>query len=75
MSRKKPMNDRAYLLFDVVYTDGMRTSNRKVATTELIEWDLDRSVRAAIEAQDRDIGDRSGTPRPPIKSITRSATR
>ncbi len=75
MSRKRLKADRAFLLFDVVYADGMRTSNRKVASAELQAWDFDGSVRAVIEAQDRDIGDRSGKPRGAIKSITPSPER
>ncbi len=75
MSRKKQMHDRANLLFDVVYADGMRTSNRKVPSAELQASDIDGSVRAIIEAQDRDIGDRSGKPRGAIKSITPSTER
>ena len=72
MSRQKRMSDGAYLLFDVLY-DGMRTSNRKVPTAELPAWDVDASVRAIIEAQDRDISDRSGKRRGAIKSITPSS--
>lgn len=75
MNRKIRSRDRAFLLFDVVYTDGTRSSNRKVPSAELLEWDFDGSVRAAIEAQDRDIGDRAGKPRGAIKSITPSAGR
>jgi hypothetical protein len=75
MSRQRQMTDRAYLLFDVVYDDGMRTSNRKVPSAELQAWDIDGSVRAIIEAQDRDISDRSGKQRGVIKSITPSSGR
>ena len=75
MSRMKTVSDRAFLLFDVVYTDGVRTSNRKVRSTELQPWDFDGSVRAIIEAQDRDISERSGNPRGAIKSITPSTGR
>lgn len=69
------MRDRAVLFFDVVYADGMRTSNRKVPSAELLEWDFDGSVRAVIEAQDRDIRDRAGKSRGTIKSITPSSGR
>ncbi|MFZ0694999.1 MAG: hypothetical protein WAN51_12795 [Alphaproteobacteria bacterium] len=75
MSRQRQMTDRAYLLFDVVYDDGQRTSNRKVPSTDLQPWDFDGSVRAILEAQDRDISDRSGKPRSAIKSITPSSGR
>ena len=36
---------------------------------ELKEWDFDGSVRAIIEAQDRDIAERSGKSRGAIKEI------
>jgi hypothetical protein len=75
VSRKRQMSDRAFLLFDVIYADGTRTSNRKVPSTELQDWDFDGSVRAVIESQDRDIGGRSGKPRGAIKSITPSPER
>jgi hypothetical protein len=75
MSRQKQMSDGAYLLFDVIYDDGMRTSNRKVPSAELQPWDVDASVRAIIEQQDRDISDRSGKRRGAIKSITPSSGR
>ena len=70
MSRARTASDRAFLLFDVLYVDGTRTSNRKVRSVDLQAWDFDGSVRAAIEAQDRDISGRSGIPRGDIKSIT-----
>ena len=75
MSRKRHAADRAFLLFDVLYADGTRTSNRKVPSTELQDWDVEGSVRAAIEAQDREIGIRSGRPRGAIKAITPSPVR
>ena len=69
MSRRKPPVAGEFLLFDVVYDDGTRTSNRKVPEGELKEWDFDGSVRAVIEAQDRDIAERSGKARGAIKEI------
>ena len=69
MSRRKPPVAGAFLLFDVLYDDGTRTSNRKVRADELKEWDFDGSVRAIIEAQDRDIAERSGKSRGTIKEI------
>jgi len=70
VSRRKPPVAGEFLLFDVLYDDGTQTSNRKVPSEELQEWDFDGSVRAVIEAQDRDIAERSGRPRSAIKSIT-----
>jgi len=75
MARKKPAPVGDYLLFDVLYDDGMRTSNRKVPTVETREWEFDASVRAVIEAQDREIAERSGRRRGTITTITPSSTR
>ena len=75
MSKKKPIEIGAFLLFDVLYDDGTRTSNRKVPTAAIEDWNFDDSVRAALETQDREIAERSGKPRGTITSITRSGTR
>lgn len=72
MARKKQPPANGFVLFDVVYQDGSRTSNRKVPSTELGGLDGDTPARVFIETQDRDIAERSGNPRGPIKSISRS---
>ena len=71
MARKKA-TDNAFVFFDVIYQDGSRTSNRKIASTELLGLDGDGPARTIVEAQDRDIAERSGRPRGPIKTIVRS---
>jgi len=71
MARKKP-TDNAYVLFDIVYEDGTRSSNRKIASAELLGLDGDAPAKALIEAQDRTIAIMSGNPRGPIKTIMRS---
>lgn len=70
-SKKQPV-DAGYILYDILYQDGARTSNRKVPTAEIDSHNNDDSVRAFIEGQDRKIAEMSGNPRGPIKSITRS---
>jgi hypothetical protein len=75
MARKKQPLENAFVLFDVVYEDGTRSSNRKVAAAELDMIDADASARAIIEAQDRKISEVSGRSRGAIKAITRSAGR
>jgi len=60
-----------FILFDVLYGDGTRTSNRKVPGSELGEVDGDLRAKTYIEAQDRQIAEISGKPRTPIKSLTR----
>lgn len=72
MARKKPATVNTYVLFDVVYQDGARTSNRKVPSAELNGFEGDAPARTFIEIQDRQIAEQSGNPRGPIKSITRS---
>jgi hypothetical protein len=72
MARKR-QPDSAFVLFDVIYQDGSRTSNRKVPAEELGGLDGDEPAKAIIEAQDRKIAEMSGRPRGPIKSISRSA--
>jgi hypothetical protein len=75
MGRKKAPVASEFLMFDVLYDDGMRTSNRKVPSSDVQEWDFDASVRAVIEAQDREIAERSGRRRGEIKAITPSGGR
>ena len=71
--QKKQPVDNAFALFDVIYQDGARTSNRKVPTTDIDQFDRENSIRTYIEAQDRKIAEMSGNPRGTIKSITPSA--
>ena len=63
----------SYVMFDVFYQDGTRTSHRKVPAAEPHEADYNARVKAIIEAQDREIAEKSGRPRGPIKSIVRVA--
>ena len=72
MARKKQPIDNGFVLFDVVYEDGARTSNRKVPSVDLNGLDGDEPARVFIELQDGKIAEKSGNPRGPIKSITRS---
>jgi hypothetical protein len=73
MARSKKPADSGFILFDVLYQDGTRSSHRKVLNTDLDPYDRDASIRASIERQDRKIAEVSGTARGPIKTITRSA--
>lgn len=73
MARKKskPL-DAAYVLFDVLYEDGSRSSNRRVPTDVVKSLDGDDAVLATIAEQDRGIAEKSGRPALAIKSVTRS---
>lgn len=61
-----------FILFDVLYEDGSRTSNRRVPGSELGGMDGDLPAKTYIEAQDRQIAEISGKPRASIKSLTRA---
>jgi hypothetical protein len=75
MARKKPIGKLEYVLFNVTYDDGSMTSNRKVPATEIGGLEGDEPARAIIEAQDREIAERSGRPRGPIKLLERAPTK
>jgi hypothetical protein len=62
----------SFVMFDVVYEDGSRSSNRKVPTSALGGLDGDEPARGILEAQDRDIATASGRPRSVVKSIART---
>ena len=71
---KKKLNPNAtVIMFDVIYQDGAQTSNRRVPADLLAGLDGDDAAKAYIEAQDREIAEKSGRPRGPIKTIARSA--
>jgi hypothetical protein len=71
MARKKPNPKAEFVLFNVTYEDGSQTSNRRVPGDILGGLEGDEPARAAIEAQDREIAERSGRPRGPIKVLER----
>ena len=72
MARKKPTAKAEFVLFNVVYQDGTLTSNRRVPGSILGGLDGDAPAKAFIEAQDREIAERSGHPRGPIKTLKRA---
>ena len=75
MARKKKPAESGFVLYDVVYQDGTRSSHREVSCAELSGIDEDFEARTYIEAQDRKIAGFSGKPQNPIKSVTRSHCR
>lgn len=60
-----------YALYDVIYEDGNRSSNRKVPLSELQGGDPEKAAKAFILAQDRKIAEASGNPRGGIKTVAR----
>jgi len=73
MARNRAKTEAEFVLFDVLYEDGSRTSNRKVPSAILGGVDGDEPARSVIETQDAEIAERSGRSRGTIKEIVRSA--
>jgi len=71
MGRRKPIARIEFVLFNVISEDGIVTSNRKVPNSMLGGLDGDAPARHFIEAQDREIPERSGRARARIKSVDR----
>lgn len=69
--RKKRL-ETSFVLFDVIYQDGTKTSYRKVPASEIHELDGIKTAKAFIEAQDRIIAAGSGVQRGPVKVVLRS---
>ncbi|CAJ0848846.1 hypothetical protein AMST5_00037 [freshwater sediment metagenome] len=70
---RKPGSKSEFVLFDVIYDDGSQRSNRRVPKDILDGMDGDNPARDVIEAQDREIAERSGRPMAAIKAVRRSA--
>ena len=70
---RKPASKSEFVLFDVLYEDGSQRSNRRVPREILDGLDGDEPARAVIEAQDKEIAERSGRPMAAIKTLRRSA--
>ena len=69
---QKPTKRTEYVLFNVTYEDGSQRSNRRVPLDALEGLEKDLPARAIIEAQDREIAEKSGLPRSRIKSLRRT---
>ena len=73
--REKVSHVGEFILFDVLYENGTRISNRKVPNSELLGIDGDTPATSYIETEDRKIAEISGRSRSRIKSVTRSRPR
>ncbi|MFA5900752.1 MAG: hypothetical protein WC829_16755 [Hyphomicrobium sp.] len=75
MVRKRSKSPAEFVLFDVIYEDGSRSSNRKVPGSAVDGLEGDVPAEAIIQAQDDEIAERSGRSRGPIKQIMRSGAK
>jgi hypothetical protein len=64
-----------FVLFDVFYEDGTQRSNRRVPVDALGGLDGDEPAKAIIEAQDREIAEKSGLPPSRIKTLRRAGAK
>ena len=67
----KPASKLNFVLFDVIYEDGSRRSNRKVPAEILGGLDGDEPARKVIQEQDNEIAKASGKPALSIAQILR----
>ena len=68
----KPASKANFVLFDVIYEDGSRRSNRKVPAEILGGLDGDEPARKVIQEQDNEIAKASGKPALSISQILRA---
>lgn len=71
MARKKEKPIQGFVMFDIVYEDGTKSSRRKIPAADIAEHGEDHA-RTMIMDQDRRIAEMSGNSRGAIQSITRS---
>ncbi len=73
MGKKKAKIEDNIVFFDVTYTDGTRSSRRKVNAAGLSRDEEEAFARTEIMTQDRKIAEMSGKDRGAIKDLVRSA--
>ncbi|MDP4006434.1 hypothetical protein [Methylobacterium sp. NEAU K] len=69
---KSRPQERGFILFDVVYEDGSRASNRRVPAEILGGLDGDEPARQIIAEQEEEIARKAGRQGREIQSLTRS---
>jgi hypothetical protein len=72
---RKPATKAEFTFFDVMYEDGSQRSNRRVPSELLGGLDGDEPARVFLEAQDREIAEKSGRPPLNIKMMRRVGER
>jgi hypothetical protein len=65
--------DRDSILFDLVFEDGSRASNRRLPMELLGGLDGDQPARDLIEQQEAEIAEKAGRPPRGIQTLTRTA--
>ncbi len=73
MAKKKDRVVDNFILFDVIYVDGSKSSRRKINAPGLDRNEADAFALTEIMSQDRKIAEISGKPRGAIKELVRSS--
>jgi hypothetical protein len=73
MAKKKDRVVDNFIMFDVLYADGTKSSRRKINAPGMDRDEADAYALTEIMTQDRKIAEVSGKPRGAIKELVRSA--
>ena len=73
VAKKNKAEPDNFVMFDVVYEDGTKSSRRKINAVGLSKDEIEDFARTEIMTQDRKIAEMSGKPRGNIKELSRSA--
>jgi hypothetical protein len=71
--KKNPKIEDNFVMYDVIYEDGSKSSRRKVNAAGLMRDEIEAFALTEIMNQDRKISEMSGKSRGQVKSITKSA--
>jgi hypothetical protein len=69
MPRKKAAGGAAFLLFDVLFEDGSRSSRRKVLISELGDGGGDEAARTFLEAREQKIAEMTHRQSRKVRSV------
>ena len=72
VAKKNKAEPDNFVMFDVVYEDGTKSSRRKINMVGLSKDEYEDHARTEIMTQDRKIAEMSGKARGNIKEILRS---
>ncbi len=73
MAKKTKAEPDNFVMFDVIYEDGSKSSRRKINAVGLQKDEIEDFARTEIMTQDRKIAEMSGKVRGNIKEISRSS--
>lgn len=72
MAKKVKKQEDVFVMFDVTYEDGSKSSRRKINVVGLEKSEFEGFAKTEIMNQDRKIAEMSGKPRGNIKALERS---